>query len=213
MCSRGQTRETMSSRSAGTTPLEVARLPTGAMVGDIEGALEEVDVPAYAIDSFGIIRWQNTAAVKVIGDARGRQFTSVVAPEQKLEARETFTRNVLGGHGVKDRKIELQREDGSSVEVEICSAPLREGHRVVGMFGLATRTREPTPPRTELHLTPRQHQVLHLLARGHSTGQIAEELHLALDTVRNHVRRLLQALGAHSRLEAIAIARRDGLLT
>ena len=205
----------MSARSGvgGTAPMELARLPTGAMVGDIEGALEEVDVPAYAIDSFGIIRWQNTAAVKMIGDARGRQFTSVVVPEQKLEARETFTRNVLGGHGVKDRKIELQRDDGSSVEVEICSAPLREGHRVVGMFGLATRTNEPTPPRTELHLTPRQHQVLHLLARGHSTGQMAEELHLAVDTVRNHVRRLLQALGAHSRLEAIAIARRDGLLT
>jgi DNA-binding NarL/FixJ family response regulator len=42
---------------------------------------------------------------------------------------------------------------------------------------------------------------------------MAEELHLAVDTVRNHVRRLLQALDAHSRLEAIAIARRDGLLT
>jgi DNA-binding NarL/FixJ family response regulator len=33
-----------------------------------------------------------------------------------------------------------------------------------------------------------------------------------VQTVRNHVRRLLRALGVHSRLEAIAVARREGLL-
>ena len=195
------------------TPIEVGRLPTGAMVGDVEVALEEVDVPAYAIDSYGIVRWQNPAALRLVGDARGRQFTSVLVPEQHLEAREKFRRNMLSARGVKDAKVELQRKDGGRVKVEVCSAPLREGHRVVGMFGLATRTHEPTPPRIKPHLTPRQHQVLHLLARGHSTAQIAEELQLAVDTVRNHIRLLLRALGAHSRIEAIAVARRDGLLT
>jgi PAS domain S-box-containing protein len=188
------------------------RLPVPPMVGDIEDALENIDVPAYAIDASGIIRWQNAAALRLVGDARGRRFTSVIVPEQSLEARETFTRNVIGAQGVKDAPVELLRPDGRRVKVEICSAPLREGERVVGMFGLATQVREPTPERVHPHLTPRQHQVLHLLARGHSTDQIAAELHLAVVTVRNHVRRLLRALGAHSRLEAIVIARRDGLI-
>jgi LuxR family maltose regulon positive regulatory protein len=53
---------------------------------------------------------------------------------------------------------------------------------------------------------------LHLLARGRSTEQIARELHLSTDTVRNHVRRMLRALDAHSRIEALAIAHREGLL-
>jgi DNA-binding NarL/FixJ family response regulator len=46
-----------------------------------------------------------------------------------------------------------------------------------------------------------------MLERGLSTRQIADELHLSLDTVRNHVRNLLQALGVHTRLEAVAMAR------
>jgi DNA-binding NarL/FixJ family response regulator len=101
---------------------------------------------------------------------------------------------------------------GERVEVEVSSAPLRtEGGRIVGVFGIVTH-QLPTPPAPHPHLTPRQTQVLHLLAHGRSTAQIAAELHVSVETVRNHVRRLLRALGAHSRLEAIAIARRDGLL-
>ena len=55
-------------------------------------------------------------------------------------------------------------------------------------------------------LTPRQTEVLGLLERGRSTTQIAEELHLSTETVRNHIRQLLRATGTHSRLEAVAIA-------
>ena len=58
-------------------------------------------------------------------------------------------------------------------------------------------------------LTPRQTEILRLLARGYSTRQMAEELHLSTETVRNHVRNVLQALGVHSRLEAVALARRE----
>jgi DNA-binding NarL/FixJ family response regulator len=57
------------------------------------------------------------------------------------------------------------------------------------------------------HLTPRQVEVLGLLEQGRSTKQIAAELHLSAHTVRNHVRRLFEALGVHSRLEAVAAAR------
>jgi DNA-binding NarL/FixJ family response regulator len=50
--------------------------------------------------------------------------------------------------------------------------------------------------------------VLRLLEHGRSTDQIAEELHLSIETVRNHIRRLLRALDVHSRLEAVAVGRR-----
>ena len=46
---------------------------------------------------------------------------------------------------------------------------------------------------------PRQVEVLRLLEQGRSTKQIAAELHLSTETVRNHVRRLFRALGVQSR--------------
>lgn len=61
-------------------------------------------------------------------------------------------------------------------------------------------------------LTPRQAEVLGLLAEGRSVKEICAALYLSKATVRNHVRALLQALGAHSQLEAVAAARKLGLL-
>jgi DNA-binding NarL/FixJ family response regulator len=77
---------------------------------------------------------------------------------------------------------------------------------VVGVFGQVSNLVEEPHAHPELHLTPRQAEVLELLERGRSTRQIADELHLSIETVRNHIRHLLQAIGAHSRLEAVAIA-------
>ena len=72
---------------------------------------------------------------------------------------------------------------------------------------------EPQPPRVIAEdLTPRQKQVLELLAEGRSTEQIAAALQLTTETVRNHIRHVLQALRAHSRLEAVVVARRQGLI-
>ena len=48
-----------------------------------------------------------------------------------------------------------------------------------------------------------------MLEQGRSTRQIAQELHLSRETVRNHVRHLTRALGVNSRLEAVALARRN----
>ena len=61
-------------------------------------------------------------------------------------------------------------------------------------------------------LTPRQAEILGLLASGKSAGEIGRELYLSQATVRNHIRALLLALGAHSQLEALARAREAGLL-
>lgn len=61
-------------------------------------------------------------------------------------------------------------------------------------------------------LTPRQLQVLQLLARGSSTSEIADQLGVSPNTVRNHTQAVLTRLDAHSKLEAVAVARREGLL-
>jgi FixJ family two-component response regulator len=85
------------------------------------------------------------------------------------------------------------------VAVEVSSVPLMRGERIIGVFGqLFHHPVEPTPAHPAL--TPRQAEVLRLLEHGRSTRQIAEELHLSPETVRNHVRAVLR--GPRCALEA-----------
>ena len=185
--------------------------PSG-IPGDLHRGLEDLDVPAYAVDRFGIIRWINSAAKRLVGDVRGRQQSSVVVPEQAREAKESFLRKMMGTEKSSEGTVVVVDPSGNRVQVEVSSTPLHEGHRIVGVFGVVRHRKSSAPPKPHPHLTPRQNQVLHLLAHGHSTAQIAAELHLSVDTVRNHIRRMLRTLGAHSRIEALALAHREGLL-
>jgi PAS domain S-box-containing protein len=184
----------------------------GAMGADLDRALERVNVPTYVIDTTGVIRWVNDAARKLVGDVRGRQFTSVVALEESRRARELFAQKVTGGVPVTDAEVVLIDADGDRVEVELSSVPLVRGGHVIGVFGQVAHIDADPPPAPHPALTPRQTEVLRQLEHGRSTKQIADELQLSTETVRNHVRHLLHALGAHSRLEAVALARREHLI-
>ena len=61
-------------------------------------------------------------------------------------------------------------------------------------------------------LTEREREVLHLLAQGSPNQIVADKLFLSVNTVRKHVQSILSKLGAHSKLEAVAIAVREGIL-
>jgi DNA-binding NarL/FixJ family response regulator len=63
-----------------------------------------------------------------------------------------------------------------------------------------------------VELTDREREVLALLAGGLTNSQIAARLVVSVHTVRNHVAHLSAKLGAHSKLEALSIAIRKGLL-
>jgi two-component system, NarL family, nitrate/nitrite response regulator NarL len=180
-----------------------------ALDADVEVALEHIKVPSYVIDASGVIRWLNGAAEALVGDCRGRQFTSVVSPDDRRRARELFAQKVVGSKVTTDASGMLIDGEGTQLECEVSAVRLMRGGHVVGVFGQVPHwERVPDRPARHPHLTPRQTEVLHLLEHGRSTTQIAEELHLSQETVRNHVRHLLRALGVNSRLEAVAVARR-----
>jgi GAF domain-containing protein len=89
-------------------------------------------------------------------------------------------------------------------EVELVRELVRragEGQRVISL-----------PRKDAPQITPRQMEVLQLLSSGRSTREIGRELYLSEATVRNHIRGLLQAFGAHSQLEVLARARELGVL-
>ena len=61
-------------------------------------------------------------------------------------------------------------------------------------------------------LTPREQEILHLIAAGSSLPQIAKELFLGLTTVKTHVQHLYEKLGVSDRAAAVASAMRRGLI-
>ena len=62
------------------------------------------------------------------------------------------------------------------------------------------------------HLTPREHEVLKLLAQGMATVEIATALGISRVTARNHVTRVIEKLGVKTRLQAVLAASHHGLI-
>jgi len=89
---------------------------------------------------------------------------------------------------------------------------VREGRNAIDPIDMARLAAARRSARERYDLTPREREVLRLLADGLTTREISESLFISNNTARNHVQRLLTKLGAHSRLGAVAIARRAGLV-
>ena len=180
---------------------------------DLRHELQHVRFPAWLLDRDGRFLWLNRAANRLVGDVRGKSYLSVVDPSYRSLANEQFTRKLFGKR-VTDYEIVLMTKDGSRALIEVSSVRVDGPHGVAqGVFGLAkVEDIRRQPPARNHNLTARQAEVLRHLAAGCSTTQIARQMGISVETVRNHIRHLLRALGAHSRLEAVALARRDGLL-
>jgi DNA-binding NarL/FixJ family response regulator len=61
-------------------------------------------------------------------------------------------------------------------------------------------------------LTPREREILQLLADGLSNGDVAERLFISQETVKSHVRHILTKLEADTRTQAVAIALREAMI-
>jgi DNA-binding NarL/FixJ family response regulator len=62
-------------------------------------------------------------------------------------------------------------------------------------------------------LTPREREVLQALADGKSNREIADALFISVETQRTHMVNILNKLGAHSQLQALVVAVRNGIVT
>jgi DNA-binding NarL/FixJ family response regulator len=76
-----------------------------------------------------------------------------------------------------------------------------------GPFGTWFRGRHPRP--SDAHLTPRQRQIIDLIATGAPDKEIAAALGVRTSTVQKHVTRLLRRLGVRNRAAAVALHRRS----
>jgi DNA-binding CsgD family transcriptional regulator len=180
---------------------------------DLAPSIAKLKMPAYVLDRSGTVRWMNAAGIEHFGDLRGKRIGQVVAPEYVTAARQEFASKLLGTTEATERRVVVRRADGRQIQVDISSTALMQGNSIVGVFGLADPADQPLPVGNGTpQLTPRQLDVLRHLAAGHSTELIAQSLGIATETVRNHVRGIMERLDVHSRLEAVIRAHDLGLV-
>jgi PAS domain S-box-containing protein len=180
--------------------------------------VDSLVVPASLHDADGWRIHMNAAAELASGKSNaemlGGHYTDLLPPEAREHVEAQFRRVVEQGEPTDFETVFI--DAGGHVRgVRAQQLPLRTGDEIVGVLILAFDVHWPSGLATlqpYARLTPRQRQVLELMASGLSTAEIARELTLSRETIRNHLRNLFTELHAHTRPEAIAAARRLGLL-
>jgi DNA-binding NarL/FixJ family response regulator len=103
---------------------------------------------------------------------------------------------------------------GDTIAAAVRTVARHDGVFTGGVLGSLARRlggADHTAPGPFHQLSRREHEILTLLAAGHSNAYIADHFALSLKTVRNYVSSILAKLGVASRAEAVVAARRAGL--
>jgi DNA-binding NarL/FixJ family response regulator len=106
--------------------------------------------------------------------------------------------------------LELARRMGAAPLVELANEVIRRA-RLSGIDDGAAAPADDASELDELGLTPRELEVLRLVAEGHSNGEIAERLFISRKTASVHVSNILAKLGVTTRVQAAAVAHRRGI--
>ncbi|MBV8051936.1 MAG: response regulator transcription factor [Acidobacteriaceae bacterium] len=129
--------------------------------------------------------------------------------------REVFLR------GVRDGIVGYILKDASAMEVATCVRSVANGEAVCpaslsrALFEqVAQQDQQPAHffMRHHLGLTRREQQLVHMISRGLTNKEIAAQLNLSEQTVKNHIHRMLRKVGANDRLAAVELCRLPGVV-
>ena len=145
------------------------------------------------------------AAVAGIWDDLGQPYPAATARHRQADA-------LLRGRGDRDEAATVARDAMRTAE-RLGAEPLAGRIRQLAQRGRLelSSTRAAPDPAAALNVTPREIDVLRLLADGLTNRQIGAALFISEKTASVHVTNLLRKLGVPNRLEAAAIAQRSGL--
>jgi PAS domain S-box-containing protein len=163
----------------------------------------------------------NGAFVRLVGRKRsevvGHPVTDFLAGGPRLPLREW---RAVVRRGDWTGEADIVCGDGRLAAVEYAAHPeVVTGRRLVLVVVLhaqrgGRRWRHTSgEPASDVTLTPREREIVHLVALGMTSAEIADELHIAVNTVRTHVTNAMVKVNARSRSHLVAVSLGDGHLT
>lgn len=209
----------------------------GSETNSLDEAIARAADGAFAIGSDGRIVLWNRAAEKMLGyaarEAIGRPCCDLFVGYDDGGNRLCYQgchvmALVKMGDPVQSFDMRTRTKAGRPIWVNLSTLTLPPGRAggplTVHLFRDVTATKEllglvrerltgpaTAEPMADV-LTRRELEILRIIATGVSTRAVADKLRVSPATVRNHVQNILGKLGAHSRLEAVAMATRQRLL-
>jgi PAS domain S-box-containing protein len=186
--------------------------------------LDQVDLSIIATTADGTVVTWNARAEALFGwtrdEAIGRDVVDLIVPDEGRQTGEEVMATLQRGRAWQG-PFRLRRKDGSSVTAFVKSSPIiDDSGTLIGIVGAAIEMGDEelaravrtlvsdgnNVPRRSRTLSPREREVLALLARGLTGEQIAARLVLSPETVRTHIRNAREKLGASTRVEAVTMA-------
>lgn len=183
----------------------------------------------FAIDGARRIVYRNQSFCDLFPDAGAPARCYEVLRGRTLDGRNfcgpecPVGKSLVQGHSVRNFDLVIPGADGDALWVNVGSFPLSKPAdravavclmRPVNAVNILNRlTRADDPAQNGTHkLTPREREILRLLAEGRNTKQVAAVLHISHVTARNHIQHIFEKLGVHSRAEAVSFVYRHSLL-
>jgi len=186
---------------------ESGRVRVVAEVGDGRAALEAIreHEPAVALLDYRMPELDGLAVVTAV--ARDRLPTRVLLLSATEDPATVYEALAAGAAGYLTKE-----SDRDEIVAAVISCANGGGYVQPNLAGgLASELQQRSRGDATL-LSPREAEVITLIAAGHSVPEIAERLHLAPTTIRTHVQRLYEKLGVSDRGAAVAEAMRRRLV-
>jgi PAS domain S-box-containing protein len=186
--------------------------------------LNQVDLAIIATDAEGVVTNWNARAETLYGwsseEAIGRSIMDLTVPADGAVVAAEIMEAVANGRAWQGT-FRVRRKDGSVFTAFVKDAPMIDPDgQLIGVVGASIEISDPdlasavrsvstvtvNAGRRTRVLSPREREILGLLARGLTGEQIAARLVLSPETVRTHIRNAREKLGASTRVEAVAVA-------
>jgi two-component system NarL family response regulator len=179
--------------------------------GDDAAALAEDKAPDVILMDVRMPKMSGTEACVTIKQvAPSAKIIMLTMSDDEVDLYDAI-KNGASGYLLKDASIDEVSQairlvaDGQSLISPSMAAKLLEEFKTISRTG--GKPEEMAP-----RLTDRELEVLNLVARGLNNREIARDLYISENTVKNHVRNILEKLQLHSRMEAVMYAVREKLL-